>query len=31
MPQHSPVTPYAASPAPKREHVETMFNRIAPT
>ena len=31
MPQHSPVTPYAASPAPKREQVETMFNRIAPT
>lgn len=27
----TPVTPYATSNAPKREQVETMFNRIAPT
>lgn len=31
MTQPTTITPYAASDAPKREQVQTMFNRIAPT
>lgn len=31
MPHNPPITPYAASAAPKCEQVETMFNNIAPT
>ena len=31
MPRHEAITPYANSRATKREQVETMFNRIAPT